>query len=331
MAERIASADLIIRAEVGSVRHVIDSGRVLNMTTGRYGPTEYSKALEYTFTVHEYLQGSGEAEVKGLALDAWYRYPTVAEAEASGPDNLSARDSQWEDREGIFFLGEFPSSQTHRAGRYFFGVFRGGVGEVDMYSIASKYSKRWLPATTGSSDDSGGSGARQGTTETGEREYLLDEPTALSGGASGATAQQMSAPTITLTALKAEIAAIAAEVAVGDGTEAYEKCIFLKYRNIIPFANNKATKQLEATRYFVDADTNSWSWRISDDRSTVSSGLAHRGYAGGSEDSIPGRAGRHTAYSAAWTVAVTLRTAALRSGLGGGGPLSDGTVMGGLV
>ena len=230
--ERIASADLIIRAEVGSVRHVIDSGRVLNMTTGRYGPTEYSKALEYTFTVHEYLQGSGAAEVKGLALDAWYRYPTVAEAEASGPDNLSARDSQWEDREGIFFLGEFPSSQTHRAGRYFFGVFRGGVGEVDMYSIASKYSKRWLPATTGSSDDSGGSGARQGTTETGEREYLLDEPTALSGGASGATAQQMSAPTITLTALKAEIAAIAAEVAAGDGTEAYEKCIFLKYRNI---------------------------------------------------------------------------------------------------
>ena len=230
--ERIASADLIIRAEVSSVRHVIDSGRVLNMTTGRYGPTEYSKALEYTFTVHEYLKGSGGAEVKGLAVDVWYKYPTVAEAEASGPDNLSARDTQWEDREGIFFLGEFPSSQTHRAGRYFFGVFRGGVGEVDMYTIASEYSKRWLPSTTGSSDASGGSGAGQGTTQTGEREYFLDEPTAPPGGASGATAQQMSAPTIMLTALKAEVAAIAAEVAAGDGTEAYEKCIFLKYRNI---------------------------------------------------------------------------------------------------
>ena len=116
--ERIASADLIIRAEVGSVRHVIDSGRVLNMTTGRYGPTEYSKALEYTFTVHEYLQGSGASEgprrsegprpasrclVQARSIRPkrsprrgrrWLRRQAGTTGPAETTDELSARDSQ---------------------------------------------------------------------------------------------------------------------------------------------------------------------------------------------------------------------------------------------
>ena len=59
--------------------------------------------------------------------------------------------------------------------------------------------------------------------------------------------------------------------------------------------------------------------------------LAHRGYTGHPQGSIPGGKRRHTANSAAWTVAVAHRTQAQGRGIGSGSPLSDGTGMGGLV
>ena len=206
--ERIAGADLVVRASIESVRQVIDSYRVQNANTGQYKPLKYSKGLEYTLTVHEYLKGSGSTELKALAVEGWYRYPTSAEAQASGPDTLSTRDTQWENREGIFFLREFPAEQTQRTGLYFLGYLHWPMGTPDMYTIASQYSKRWLPSATASSAG-----------QTTERTYLLDVPVA------GQTA-----PTITMTALKAEIAKIVAEIAQGDGTEAYAHCVYSKYR-----------------------------------------------------------------------------------------------------
>ena len=64
---------------------------------------------------------------------------------------------------------------------------------------------------------------------------------------------------------------------------------------------------LEVSGHFVDATSNSRSWRASDDRSTVSSGLAHRRYARYAQGSILGAKRRHTANSASWTVVAAHR------------------------
>ena len=59
--------------------------------------------------------------------------------------------------------------------------------------------------------------------------------------------------------------------------------------------------------------------------------MASRGYTGGAEGIIPGRKRHKPAYSPTWTVAAALRTPALCCGISSGGPLSDGTDVGGLV
>ena len=210
LSERIAQADVIIRAEVESVAQVVDSFSI--KYHGGYRPAVYSKALEYTLTVHEYLKGSGGYEVVAVVIDHFLNYPTEAEAEAATTDHLSARDTQWEDREGIFFLMDWRSegspASTNQTDRYMMGAVRSGMGDYDYYTIASRYSKRWLPAIEADADD--------GTTPA--RTYFLDVPTPTGAG-----------PTITLTALKAEITDIAVEVALGNGTNAYRNCVVAKY------------------------------------------------------------------------------------------------------
>ena len=222
LAERIAGSDIVARVEIVSVQQAVESSRTFDVTSNRYLPAMFGKALEYTFTVHEYLKGSGGSRVVGLALDKAERYPTRVEAEASSTDHLSARDTQWEDREAIVFMAELSPRQTNR---YFFGIIRTRYGEVDMYTLASRYAKKWLPSTTEPSD-----GDSTGQQQTDEREYLLDVP-GTSGGSQSSRTPQSTPPTMSLTALKAEVAMIEAEIAAGDGTDAYKYCVYEKYKN----------------------------------------------------------------------------------------------------
>ena len=214
--ERIAGSEVVARVEFASVRQVIEtfSFKYANKPDP---PAVFAAALEYTFTVNEYLKGSGGNQVVGLAVDRQATFPTRAEAEAATENFVSARDTQWDDREAIVFFrgwwpdvfGALPHSIQNQEGRYFLGSLRSIDGE-DVYTIASRHSKHWLPATTGGENDA-----------TLQREYLLD----IRGSSEGAS----TAPTITLTEMKAEVAKIAAEIAAGDGTNAYRDCIFEKY------------------------------------------------------------------------------------------------------
>ena len=70
---------------------------------------------------------------------------------------------------------------------------------------------------------------------------------------------------------------------------------FVPMEVVIPFANNETIKHLAAAFRSVHANANAWSWRAVDDRTTVSSGLGSRGYAGVAEGSIPVRKRRHPA------------------------------------
>ncbi len=99
---------------------------------------------------------------------------------------------------------------------YYFGV--GFYGD-DLYSLDSKYFRKWLPgATTASAaSDSASDG----------REFLLDVPSP-TGKADGAGTSSAT-PKISLGELKKRIKDIAAEVDAGDGSEAYRKCVLGKY------------------------------------------------------------------------------------------------------
>ena len=201
--ERIALADVVARVRFQSVRQIVESAPSVYDAND----TVYVFALEYRFRVLEYLKGTGPAEVVGVTRTVLPKYSTSEEAEASTVDFISKRDTRWDNREAVVFLAKTlnwtrPHS-TNQPGRYTLGYLGDGRYPDDSYTIGSK-SKLWLPAAAA----------------TGGSAFLMDDPASVGSG---------EVPTIALSALKAEIAAIQAEVAAGDGTEAYRRCVWLKY------------------------------------------------------------------------------------------------------
>ena len=87
--ERIAAADVVVRAEVKSVTQAVDSFKIL--AYGGFQPAVYAKSLVYTLTVNEYLKGSGSNEIEAVVIDFFERHPTSAAATASTTDYLSHR------------------------------------------------------------------------------------------------------------------------------------------------------------------------------------------------------------------------------------------------
>lgn len=201
--ERIALADVVARVRFQSVRQVVESAPSVYDADD----TVYVFALEYRFRVLEYLKGAGADEVVGVTRTVLPKYSTREEAEAATEDFISTRDTRWDNREAVVFLAKTlkwtrPHS-TSQPGRYTLGYLGDGRYPDDSYTISSR-SKLWLPAAAA----------------TGGSAFLMDDPASLVSG---------EAPTITLSALKAEIAAVQAEVAAGDGTTAYRECIWRKY------------------------------------------------------------------------------------------------------
>ncbi len=218
--ERIAGADAIVRVRLLSVSPASER---------RAGRNGHYAALEYRFQALEYLQGSGGGELVAVADDPGRTYNRVQHACAYAEEIRKMRDTSWDDREAIVFLRDnvqgLPSTQ--QADRYWFGAvslhWNGAYFWIeDYFTISSRHAKRWLPAAS-----SGNGGGASGASGGGEQRFLLDAPA--SGGAGGASGQAESAPTITLTEMKAEIAEIERLVTAGGGSEAYRDCLHLKY------------------------------------------------------------------------------------------------------
>ena len=185
----------------------------------------YRGALEFRFRVLEYIKGNGGAEVVAVTIDE-DRYDTASAARASVPDMVATRDTRWDDQEAIVFLGDYHAQN----GRTTYLLGGHTVYGEDGYTVASRHLKTWLPeaATTTVT------GAR--STDVAEKRFLLDAPS--DAGAQGSSsrsvsppAQAATAPTITLSAFKARVAELAAEVAAGDGSDEYRNCVFWKYNN----------------------------------------------------------------------------------------------------
>ena len=230
MEERIAGADVVTRATLVSVAagttRWFDPLRT--PSTGDY----YIGTLEHTFTVHEYLKGTGDDQIVALAYTVVIPdegHDIQAKAASDAEAILAVRDTEWDDREAILFLKSDHDYAVDlpRAGYYVLGVApaTGGVhllhdnGQKDHYTISSTAEKAWLPETLSSSAARSSSGTKS---------FLL-HPAGESSQGQGRSPDGGTG-TITLPQLKAQVGIIEQEAVDGGASEAYRDCLYLKYR-----------------------------------------------------------------------------------------------------
>ena len=210
---RIFASPVVAKVRLDSATSTAESG-----TT--YLGMKYIAVLEFRFSVLDYLKGEPPAGSGGKGADeivaVWAAapfYDSRQEAEAALPAIAASRDTQWDNHEAIVFLlhdsGGFLAS-TQQADRYYLAW--GGSWSIpdDGYSIASIHDKLWLPAeaAVGAPSQPGGD----------QQRFLMDVPPATG-----------TAPTITLGELETRIAAVAAKLDAGDGSEEYTECVSRTY------------------------------------------------------------------------------------------------------
>ena len=198
--ERIFASPVIARVRLDSTTSAVESATAFD------GSTKYIALLEFSFSVLEYLKGSGADDIVAV-WESRPIYDARQEAEAALPAIVVTRDTQWDDREAIVFL---KSSQTYltstqETDRYYL-TWQHEIDFDDMYSIASRHDKLWLPASAAVGATSQGTGDQQ--------RFLTDVPPATG-----------TAPTITLGEIKARIATVTAKLDAGDGSEEYRECV----------------------------------------------------------------------------------------------------------
>ena len=195
----------------------------------------WTAILEFRFTVHEYLKGTGPAEIGGIV---YMTFETEAQARLAAARIGAAHDSRWDSREAIVFLYS-PSKEAVQtvhflhwgaalpttSDQYLFGrmIELTTQKSGEAYSVASAHRKLWLPAAETPSQ--GASGAQGSAQTPDDKLFLLDAP-AHAGGASGAVSVTL--PTISQGSLKSKITALEAEANKG-GTPEYRKCVEISY------------------------------------------------------------------------------------------------------
>ena len=204
-------------------------------------PGQYSYAwtamLEFRFTVHEYLKGTGPAEIGGIVY-MWFE--TEAQARLAAARIGAAHDSRWDSREAIVFLYS-PSKEAVQtvhymhwgaalpttSDQYLFGrvIDLSDRYSGEAYSVASAHRKLWLPAAETPSQGASGS-SNNNAQSPDDKLFLLDAP-AHAGGVSGAV--RVTLPTISQGSIKSKITALEAEANRG-GTPEYRKCVETSYR-----------------------------------------------------------------------------------------------------
>ncbi len=220
--ERILSSDIIARVRMVSVSdgvETVDPKYILGGDS-RFDRL-YVKSLEYEFEVLEYLKGSDGNRIIGLVteLGTGPSYKTRLGASTLGESYLEYRDTRWDDREAIVFLRNnslIPS--TLQPGRYQLGIF--DFSDSDEPTVASRISKRWLPAVSNTAGAMGNADKQFFTDDPEKEKYI---------GSQGETASEM-VPSITVASLKALIDELEAEVSASVSPEEYRECRIQGYK-----------------------------------------------------------------------------------------------------
>ncbi len=198
--ERVFASPVIARVRLDSTASTVESATIFD------GSTKYIGLLEFSFSVQEYLKGSGADNIVAV----WESSPifdTQQEAEDALPAIAAARDPQWDDREAIVFLQNSQTylTSTQEADRYYL-TWQHEIDSDDKYSIASRHNKLWLPAAAAVGETSQATGDQQ--------RFLTAVPPA-----------EGTAPTITLGEIKTRIGTVTAKLDAGGGSEEYLECV----------------------------------------------------------------------------------------------------------
>ena len=124
--------------------------------------------------------------------------------------------------------------------RYFLGERI--VHLEDAYSISSKWARTWLPSTEEFSSG--------GRSTAADPKFLLYAPRP---GDSSDASGTSGGPTITLSALKAANASIAAWIAKGDGSDGYRKCVELTYESIRYYGYRRSEGETFSASFSIDS------------------------------------------------------------------------------
>ena len=243
--EMLASSEVIIRGRLASVRGVgVRSYRGVSGTPPDSTFEGYIDALEFTFDVLEYLKGSGGPTVTAVAYELSYHVEDTAEDAAASADwnLLPGRDKRWDSREAIVFLRKPPLREhEHLRSQLDHDYYLGITGKQDrQVTVASGEARAWLPDASSAVGERSASGGAKvwlpdassavGVRSASEQLFLLEDPVqATQGVAQRSVGQSSSTSSVSLSGLKAKLAAIEAEMAQGDGSQAYRDCIIATY------------------------------------------------------------------------------------------------------
>ncbi len=222
--ERITLYPTVVRATLNYIGVEVIEG------TGRWDD-QFTNILKFNLTVHEYLNGSGGNTITAVWGSSKPNDSREAAMEVT-TGLVAQRDTTFDDREAIIFLeNETWDLFSNAAGDdTYFLSYKDELWRDDGFSLFSKSNKLWLPLVAASEQRAGGTSSNP--------EYLLALPAYIGNVAhqvnetsTPATLQQQEAttPSISLDDLKAKIAAINEELAVGNSTASYRHCVGLKY------------------------------------------------------------------------------------------------------
>ena len=204
--EQIFRSTTIVRATLQSATAAVET------RPGDPGvaPT-YLAVQELRFTVHEYLKGSGPTDLL-VVVRGRYANPVEAEAREYADYQVRVRVTTWDARQAVLFL-EAPSRPYTPAD---------GGGE------AAGSSDSTAPAVLAFTRSNHGQPPWAYSVDTLRPAWLPAENIPAEGEAPTAfitDAAQSPPPTITLADLRAQIAALAAELEAGAGIEGFQECI----------------------------------------------------------------------------------------------------------
>ena len=196
--EMIVDSDVIAVVSLESVSRGVEKQKRSDYS-GQNSETGYTKTLEFTFEVEQYLKGAADDQIIGLVVSTAVLYNTAAGA-LLGKTPDKNRKTHWDDRKAVVFLhddGKEPELNW-KAGRYWLG----GADENDYYSIANRYRRPWLPAVSEAAD---------------EQIFLLEQDLKIE-----------SPRTVTLDDLKGMVSLM--EQKVAGQSEGYRDCVYHQYR-----------------------------------------------------------------------------------------------------
>ncbi len=225
----------IFRSDIIVVASFVSAVAGVQTIPGGIGirPT-YRPMQVLTFRAEEYLQGSGPTTFSVEVLDTrssiynegdnYEGFLSSGDAMAEARQLIASRNTTWDDRPGVLFLkgplsseasstdtseGDSETARDSASQNYGFALFNTLSDPTFSYSVDTN-ARAWLPGsavpTEGTRGESGSTGS----------EFITD----------GATNPP---PAKTLAELKTRIAEIAVERAAGDGSEAYESCLYRKF------------------------------------------------------------------------------------------------------